>query len=198
MGSNLDMAIYASILGMSDREIAEAALLPQAAPAPVPAPAPTPPLPPRRAREPRLRTLIRATVVVTPDPAADLHARHPAVARGEGGRPLHGAMPGQFHEGMLTLVRNVSEHGMCLVMRGNAPHRGESLCVYLPDGQALRGEVRWNERRACGVELSEILDVPTLVATTQRRHDPVCAALDERFDMSLRPPPFEPAPMRFC
>lgn len=192
MGSNLDMAIYASILGMSDREIAEAALLPQAPPTPTPAPTP------RRAREPRLRTLIRATVVVTPDPAADLHARHSAVPRGEGGRSPHGAMPGQFHEGMLTLVRNVSEHGMCLVMRGNAPHRGESLCVYLPDGQALRGEVRWNERRACGVELADMLDVPTLVATTQRRHDPVCAALDERFDMSLRPPPFEPAPMRFC
>lgn len=184
MGNNLDMAIYAAVLGMSDEEIAAAALLPE------PEPEPKQDTTGQRTREPRLRTLIRATIVVTPGPAATdtpgYNTRYPA------------SRHTIADEGELTLVRNVSEHGMCLVMRSNVPHRGESVCVFLPDGKALRGQVRWNDRRACGVELSDTLDVHALIATTQRRNAPIRDALDERFKTALRPTPQERPPLRHC
>jgi hypothetical protein len=180
MANNLDMAIYAAVLGMSDEEIAAAALLPE----------PEPETTGQRTREPRLRTLIRATIVVTPDPAvtgaAAYDARYPAARRA------------LADEGGLTLVRNVSEHGMCLVMRSNVPHRGKSVCVFLPDGKALRGQVRWSDHRACGVELTDTLDVHALIATTQRRNAPISDALDERFEAALRPLPQERPPLRYC
>ncbi|WP_395328521.1 PilZ domain-containing protein [Novosphingobium sp. BL-8H] len=142
MGKDLDMAVYAAILGMSDDELITASFLPDA----------DHPNGHAHPRAPRMRTLIRATVV-----SADR-------ARPNAARDAAASPPPEE----TTLVRNVSERGMCLVLRGTAPRAGDIVIVRLPSLQEYRAQVRWSDGRACGVQLFEKLDVDALVVTTPR------------------------------
>ncbi|TCM19035.1 PilZ domain-containing protein [Novosphingobium sp. PhB165] len=169
MGNSLDMAIYAAILGMSDDELLTASFLPEADDE-------HDDRGHRYPRAPRLRTLIRASLI----------ADH---GTGKSGEPME----------ELTLVRNVSERGMCLVLRGTAPHAGDMVYVRLPTNQEFRGQVRWSDGRACGIQLFEKLDVEALVVTTQRRNAPLTRMFNGRHDEPLVAPPSMPAqPMRAC
>ncbi len=158
MGKDLDMAVYAAILGMSDDELITASFLPE---------------PNQHPRAPRMRTLIRATLVPTNHAASD--------KSGPDAQPPEET----------TLVRNVSERGMCLVLRGTAPHAGDIVIVRLPSHQEYRAQVRWSDGRACGVQLFEKLDIDALVVTD--RHDiaprtpPASATIRSRPAATLRP-----------
>ncbi|WP_395391623.1 PilZ domain-containing protein [Novosphingobium sp. BL-8A] len=158
MGKDLDMAVYAAILGMSDDELITASFLPEANQHP---------------RAPRMRTLIRATVVAANRTTAD--------------KLKTDAPPAEE----TTLVRNVSERGMCLVLRGTAPHAGDIVIVRLPSHQEYRAQVRWSDGRACGVQLFEKLDVDALVVTDRYeappRTPPVGATIRARPTAALRP-----------
>lgn len=146
-GNSLDMAVYAAILGMSDDELITASFLPK----PETGEAGTSH---RYPRAPRMRTLIRARLV-------------------EG---VHAAA-GDDVPGETTLVRNVSERGMCLVMRREAPKAGDIVAVRLPTGQEFRAQVRWADGKACGVHLFEKLDVDALVVTTHPGNAPMARTM---------------------
>lgn len=143
MGKDLDMAVYAAILGMSDDELVTASFLPAARQHP---------------RAPRMRTLIRATVIPANHAGPD--------TPGSDAQPVEET----------TLVRNVSERGMCLVLRGPAPHAGDIVIVRLPSHQEYRAQVRWSDGRACGLQLFEKLDVDALAVTDRQDNAPRTSA----------------------
>lgn len=159
VGKDLDMAVYAAILGMSDHELITASFLPDDSDGDA--------APHRHPRAPRMRTLIRAALM-------------PAGARQDGGRTGVGEET--------TLVRNISERGMCLVLRGTAPHAGDIVIVRLPSHHEYRAQVRWTDGRACGVQLFEKLDVDALVVSDRRDEaPPLRTAGALRADAPMRP-----------
>lgn len=110
-------------------------------------------------RAPRRRTLISATLL-----------RAPAEASGT-------ACPQQD-----IIVRNISEHGMCLASRA-ASQRGlpvadEIVCIRLPGNGEYLAQVRWVEERAFGVELFGTLDIEALGAANRKRNDRFLRLLD--------------------
>ncbi|KPH65796.1 hypothetical protein ADT71_09685 [Novosphingobium sp. ST904] len=114
-----------------------------------------------RPRAPRMRTLIGASLL-RQSPAQQTAAEQPVI------------------------VRNVSERGMCLALRGMKPQESalrhdEIVCIRMPENVEHVGQVRWVEDRAFGVELFHTLDIEALGSENQRRNAHFLEVLEQQY-----------------